>query len=142
VIETRLKYCLFDPDPNGNDRYYVRKRGHRKIRIWETFQDSDGRITAAFMKAYFEALETLDGKPATPPKTPREKSFYWLVDQYYRSSKFKNFDPLTQADCQSAFKSDPVSASNFDPFERRGFAVALASSELAGIAETWRARAT
>jgi len=35
---------------------------------------------------------------------------------------------------------DPVSASNFDPFERRGLAVALASSELAGIAETWRAR--
>jgi hypothetical protein len=42
--------------------------------------------------------------------------------------------------CQSAFKFDPVSASNFDPFERRGLAVALASSELAGIAETWRAR--
>jgi len=42
--------------------------------------------------------------------------------------------------CQSAFKFDPVSASNFDPFERRGLAVALASSELAGVAETWRAR--
>jgi hypothetical protein len=35
----------------------------------------------------------------------------------------------------------PVSASNFDPFERRVLAVALGSSELAGIAETWRARA-
>ena len=44
------------------------------------------------------------------------------------------------AGCQSAFKFDPLSASNFDPFERRGLAVALASSELAGIAETWRAR--
>ena len=43
--------------------------------------------------------------------------------------------------CQSAFKFDPVSASNFDPFERRGLAVALASSELDGVAETWRARA-
>ena len=42
--------------------------------------------------------------------------------------------------CQSAFKFDPVSASNFDPFGRRVLAVALASSELAGIAETWRAR--
>jgi hypothetical protein len=42
--------------------------------------------------------------------------------------------------CQSAFKFDPVSASNFDPFERRGLAVALVSSELAGIAETRRAR--
>jgi len=34
----------------------------------------------------------------------------------------------------------PVSASNFDPFERRVLTVALASSELAGVAETWRAR--
>ena len=30
--------------------------------------------------------------------------------------------------------------SNFDPFERRGLAVALASLELAGIAEARRAR--
>ena len=43
-------------------------------------------------------------------------------------------------DCQSAFKFDPSSASNFDPFERRGLTVALGSSELAGIAETRRAR--
>jgi hypothetical protein len=43
-------------------------------------------------------------------------------------------------DCQSAFKFDPVSASNFDPLERRVLTVALASSELAGVAETRRAR--
>ena len=43
--------------------------------------------------------------------------------------------------CQSAFKFDPVSASNFDPFERRVLAVALAPSELVGVAETVRARA-
>ena len=42
--------------------------------------------------------------------------------------------------CQSAFKFDPVSASNFDPFERRVLAVALAPSELVGVAETARAR--
>ena len=42
--------------------------------------------------------------------------------------------------CQSAFKFDPVSASNFDPLEQLGLAVALVSSELAGIAETRRAR--
>ena len=40
MIKTRLKYCIFDPDPNGNDRYYVRKPGHRKIRIKETFKDA------------------------------------------------------------------------------------------------------
>src|ERR1700738_644588 len=42
--------------------------------------------------------------------------------------------------CQSAFKFDPVSASNFDPFERRVLTVALVSSELAGIAGMRRAR--
>ena len=42
--------------------------------------------------------------------------------------------------CQSALNFDPVSASNFDPFARRGLRVALGSSELAGIAETRRAR--
>ena len=43
--------------------------------------------------------------------------------------------------CQSAFKLDPGSASNFDPFGRRVLAVALAPSELVGVAETVRARA-
>ena len=47
---------------------------------------------------------------------------------------------LIEFSCQSAFKFDPVSASNFDPFERRVLAVALAPSELAGVAETVRAR--
>jgi hypothetical protein len=42
--------------------------------------------------------------------------------------------------CQSACKFDPSSASNFDPLARRGLPVALVSSELAGIAETRRAR--
>jgi hypothetical protein len=35
----------------------------------------------------------------------------------------------------------PASASNFDPFARRVLAVALAPSELVGVAETVRARA-
>ena len=50
-------------------------------------------------------------------------------------------DLIVSHDCQSAFKFDPVSASNFDPFDRRVLTVALASSELAGVAETRRARA-
>src|SRR3954465_1370489 len=42
--------------------------------------------------------------------------------------------------CQSASKFDPRSASNFDPLERRVLAIALAPSELVGVAETARAR--
>jgi hypothetical protein len=42
--------------------------------------------------------------------------------------------------CQSASKFDPRSAANFDPLVRRVLAVALAPSELVGVAETARAR--
>ncbi len=47
---------------------------------------------------------------------------------------------LTANDCQSAFNFDPASASNFDPLQARVLMVALAPSELAGVAETVRAR--
>jgi len=47
---------------------------------------------------------------------------------------------LTANDCQSAFNFDPASASNFDPLQARVLMVALAPSELAGVAETARAR--
>ena len=43
--------------------------------------------------------------------------------------------------CQSALDRAPLSASKRDPFERRVRPVALAPSELAGVAETERARA-
>lgn len=101
MIDTRLKYCVFDPDPNGNPRYYVRKPGHTKIRIRVPFEGPDGRITEAFMKAYFAALAAIDGKAPAPATPPREKTFNWLVDQYYRSPEFGRFDPLTQADKRS-----------------------------------------
>ena len=44
-------------------------------------------------------------------------------------------------ECQSALNWAPLSASKRDPFERRVLAVALATSELAGVAATARARA-
>jgi DNA repair exonuclease SbcCD ATPase subunit len=54
--------------------------------------------------------------------------------------EFVLLDAKTFQNCQSARKFDPSSASNFDPFERRCLTVALGSSELAGVAETRRAR--
>ena len=52
-------------------------------------------------------------------------------------SLLKNLSPSRECrDRQSAFKFDPRSASNFDPLERRVRAVAVAPSELAGVAET------
>ena len=45
-----------------------------------------------------------------------------------------------RAGCQSASDRDPRSASNRDPFVLRFERLALASSELVGVAETGRAR--
>jgi integrase len=115
MIKTRLKYCVFDPDPNGNPSYYVRKPGHKKIRIRETFEDAEGRITPAFMKAYFEALESIEGKLLETPTVWREQTFYFLVDKYYRSNKFKSYDALTQADKRSVLDRFCQTAGNL-PF--------------------------
>jgi integrase len=111
MIKATLKYLVSDPDANGNPRYYVRRPGRKKIRIREPHRGADGNITPEFLKAYFAALEILD-RPS-PPKTPREETFYWLVDQYYRSSEFKAFDPLTQGDKRSVLNRFCKAAGNF-----------------------------
>jgi hypothetical protein len=52
-----------------------------------------------------------------------------------------NSVPLPEGLCQWASKFDPLSASNFDPLERRVRMVALAPLELVGVSETgaaWR----
>lgn len=93
MIKTRLRYCVFDPDPNGNDRYYVRKPGQKKIRIRERFEDENGNISKEFMAAYWAALAS---KPDTAVKVIREETFNWLVDQYYRHEAFTGLDKGTQ----------------------------------------------
>jgi integrase len=98
MIEVTLKYLVYDP-AGGKARYYVRRPGRKKIRIREVYKGADGNVTPEFLKAYFAALEILD-RPS-PPKTPREETFYWLVDQYYRSAEFRGSDPLTQVDKRS-----------------------------------------
>jgi site-specific recombinase XerD len=128
MIKTRLRYCVFDPDPNGNPRYYVRKPGRKKIRIREPFEDISGNITPEFMKAYFAALATLDGAKVTP-KTPREKTFSWLVHEYLRSEEFnvlERYDESTKADkrgvlnrfCATAAGELPYAAYRKEDVER------------------------
>jgi hypothetical protein len=69
--------------------------------------------------------------------TPDSKSVIAIADHSFEHA----LPDLKGGRCQSAFKFDPASASNFDPLGRRVLAVALAPSELAGVAETVRARA-
>lgn len=93
MITTRLRYCVYDPDRNGNARYYIRKAGQKKIRIRERFEDENGNITPEFMKAYWEALAA---KPDKPSKALRHETFNWLVDQFYRSEAYTDLEPSTQ----------------------------------------------
>jgi adenine-specific DNA-methyltransferase len=72
--------------------------------------------------------------------TDGEDRLYELVSEYLRRDNLQALPASQRSLCQSAPKFDPVSASNFDPFERRVLAVALGSSELVGVAETSRAR--
>ncbi|TBA86296.1 integrase [Rhizobium ruizarguesonis] len=117
MIKTRLRYCVYDPDPRGNPRYYVRKKGRKKVRISEKFDDGRGNITEAFMKAYWAALAVMDG--ATPPKNevPREDTFDWLVDQYFRSNEFNRLESTTQTDKRSVLARFCVTAGPL-PYKR------------------------
>ena len=62
--------------------------------------------------------------------------------EYLTEAEVERLLKATKANrwCQSALDWDPLSASKRDPFERRVRPVALAPSELAGVAETVRAR--
>lgn len=102
MIETHLRHCVYDPDPRGNDRYYVRKPGFKKVRIRETFKDEKGNVTEAFMKAYFAALASLTDTAPAPKKEPlREHTFEWLVNRYYQSAQFQKLGPTTQREKRS-----------------------------------------
>lgn len=90
-MEIDLPYLSRDKDRHGNWRLYVRKNG-RKIRIKEVSG------TAAFTRAYSEAVEALDGpSPAPGPRKPPRGTLGWLVAAYCGSSEFKALDTRSQA---------------------------------------------
>ena len=87
-----------------------------------------------------EAAEEADYLRGNHNGTSTDNDLLDAIDAEMRGQK-RYPDGFEGHVCQSAFKFDPGSASNFDPFERRVLAVALAPSELVGVAETVRARA-
>jgi hypothetical protein len=93
------------------------------------------------------AADNFDYRDYTPwlcvrPRIETKLQGERLVTAKYRRNRVVSDEAYLQEviSCQSACKFDPSSASNFDPFARRGLLVALVSSELAGIAEARRAR--
>ena len=84
----------------------------------------------------FVPLNTLKKSPKNVRKTPHAEV---EIEALAASIAVKGM--LQNLVCQSAPNIDPLSASNVDPLERRVLTVALAPSELVGVAETARARA-
>lgn len=120
MIKPRLpRFCVFDPDRRGNERYYVRKKGAPKIRIKAALEERPGEISKTFMDEYWAALAVIDGKVAVAEKkqTPREDTFNWLCDQYYRSQAFQRFDKATQRDKRSVLSRFCESAGEL-PFKK------------------------
>ena len=99
-MKISLRYLTADPDKRGNERFYVRMKGRPKIRVRETMLGPDGEITDEFMAAYKAAVASMkaDAAPVAKPAPLREETFVWLIDQYYRSAKFKGFDKATKKD--------------------------------------------
>ncbi len=98
-----LKYCSYDPDRHGNDRWYARRRINGKLRKEriEAELPATGIPSPEFMAAYWSALARLESAPATASSTPRESTFAWLWDEYQRSAEWQGYDRLTKQDKRS-----------------------------------------
>jgi integrase len=87
-----LRYIFQDRDRHGNERLYVRRNG-RKIRIKERWG------TTEFLDAYQAALVATETPKVEIARigAPAERgTFRWLVEQYYRSAEFNQFDDSTK----------------------------------------------
>ena len=79
-MKVNLPYSVKDRDRYGNVRYYVRRKGQKKVRIH--FAPSDPR----FLEAYNAAIDSIIPKPI--PDGPRlvaaaPQTFGWLAARYF-----------------------------------------------------------
>lgn len=78
------KYVTKDPGPDGVERFYVRRKGHKKVRL------TGVPWTPSFMAQYEAAL---GGKKVPGPLPPRRAgTFSWLCEQYFSSGEFGELD--------------------------------------------------
>lgn len=86
-----LPYLVSDTDRHGNKRLFARRHG-RKIRIRET------PGTAAFARAYSEAMEALNVAPTEKgPRNAPAGTLGWLAARYFASIDFLGLDLRSQA---------------------------------------------
>jgi len=78
-----------DTDRHGNVRYYVRRKGQRKIRLRST------PGTEEFLEEYKRALRG-EIEPAVRLKRPERHSLAWLREAFLSSTAFSHLSPATQ----------------------------------------------
>ncbi len=89
-MDITLKHLHTEIDRHGRVRYYVRKRGSRRIRLREEPN------TDEFVDEYKRALVKLELiKQAPPVLKIVEETFGWLVEHYRHSPEFEALAPST-----------------------------------------------
>ncbi|MEM1351292.1 MAG: tyrosine-type recombinase/integrase [Pseudomonadota bacterium] len=92
-MKMKFKYLVKDTDRHGNDRYYYRKPGQRKIRLMSEFG------TKEFHEDYLRAVDSRqEAVPVsdTRVKRPAHGTMHWLCKEYFEAALFKELDPRTQ----------------------------------------------
>lgn len=84
MAQVRYQHLINDKDRHGNVRWYVRIKGHKKVRIREEAGSE------AFTAAYHAAVSSIkEPQVNTNPVHVGRNSFEWLVNQYYQSAAFQ-----------------------------------------------------
>lgn len=90
-LAVEYPYLVKDTDRHGNVRYYLRRKGHRKIRIPSKPGTSD------FQAAYDAARALTKATPVARINwQPKPGTFRWLCVRFFGSTDFKQLDPKTQ----------------------------------------------
>lgn len=92
MIKRRLpKHCVEDKGPDKKIRIYLRRPGHKKIRLLSPVPWSE-----PFMEEYRAALADTGGEVTSTVKPRASKgTFSWLCEQYYTSAEYKRLDQRT-----------------------------------------------
>ncbi len=91
MVKIGLVHVVRDTDRHGNDRYYFRFKGQRKLRLPGVPGSQE------FMEVYQDALKRWRPKPGDLHRVS-EGSFAWLCHSYFNSTTFKvELAPISQA---------------------------------------------
>ncbi len=91
-IVRRYRYLVRDIDRHGNIRWYVRRKGARKIRL------PFGPDAPGFDLAFGRAIEgrIADSRPSSLQKNSKPGSVSELISAYYSSAAYKHLDERTR----------------------------------------------